>query len=50
MFVNAAGSVTVLFDADGDGISGSGERETFATAPGINHGIAFSPDGRGWLD
>ncbi|MDO9020746.1 MAG: PQQ-dependent sugar dehydrogenase [Deltaproteobacteria bacterium] len=46
VFVNAAGSVTVLFDADGDGVSGDGERATFATAPGLNHGIAFSPDNR----
>ncbi|MFO0627646.1 MAG: PQQ-dependent sugar dehydrogenase [Polyangiales bacterium] len=46
VFVNAAGAVTVLFDEDGDGMSGTNERATFATAAGLNHGIAFSPDGR----
>lgn len=46
VFVNAAGAVTVLYDADGDGMSGANERATFATAAGLNHGIAFSPDGR----
>jgi glucose/arabinose dehydrogenase len=45
LFVSA-GSVTVLFDDDHDGASAAGERATFATAPGLNHGIAFSPDAR----
>jgi glucose/arabinose dehydrogenase len=44
LFVNN-GSVTVLFDEDGNGSSGDAERSTFATAPGLNHGIAFSRDG-----
>jgi glucose/arabinose dehydrogenase len=43
LFVNN-GNVTVLFDADGNGSSADGERATFATAPGLNHGIAFSRD------
>lgn len=42
LFVNN-GRVTVLFDDDDDGASASTERATFATAPGLNHGIAFSP-------
>ena len=45
LFVNN-GSVTVMFDADHDGASADGERATFATAPGLNHGIVFSRDGR----
>jgi glucose/arabinose dehydrogenase len=45
LFVNN-GSVTVMFDADHDGASGDGERATFATAPGLNHGLVFSRDGR----
>jgi glucose/arabinose dehydrogenase len=45
LFVNN-GKVTVLFDDDGNGASSGGERATFATAPGINHGIAFSRDGQ----
>jgi glucose/arabinose dehydrogenase len=44
LFVNND-SVTVLFDDDGNGSSGDGERATFATAPDLNHGIAFSRDG-----
>lgn len=44
LFVNND-SVTVLFDDDGNGSSSDGERATFATAPGLNHGIAFSRDG-----
>lgn len=44
LFVNN-GSVTVLFDGDHSGASSETERATFATAPGLNHGIAFAPDG-----
>ena len=43
LFVNN-GSVTVLFDDDGNGASSDAERATFATAPDLNHGIAFSRD------
>jgi glucose/arabinose dehydrogenase len=43
LFVNN-GSVTVLFDGDGDGVSSDSERSRFATAPGLNHGLAFSRD------
>ena len=39
------GNVTVLADDDGNGVSADAERSTFATAPGLNHGIAFSRDG-----
>ena len=35
------GSVTLLYDADGDGASGATERAVLATAPGLNHGIAL---------
>jgi len=44
LFVNN-GRVTVLFDADHNGSIGDGERAMFAAAPGLNHGLAFSPDG-----
>lgn len=44
LFVNN-GSVTVLFDADHNGVIGDGERATFATASSLNHGLAFSRDG-----
>jgi glucose/arabinose dehydrogenase len=43
LFVNT-GDVVALFDGDGDGASTGSERSTFATARGLNHGIAFSPD------
>jgi glucose/arabinose dehydrogenase len=43
LFVNN-GSVTVLFDEDGNGSSAKAERATFATAPSLNHGITFSRD------
>jgi glucose/arabinose dehydrogenase len=43
LFVNN-GSVTVLFDGDGDGVSSESERSRFATASGLNHGLAFSRD------
>jgi glucose/arabinose dehydrogenase len=45
LFVNA-GSVVVLWDADKNGTSDANERATFATAPGLNHGIAFSRDNK----
>ena len=44
LFINN-GDVTVVFDDDHSGASGDGERATFATAPGLNHGLALSPDG-----
>lgn len=44
LFVVSNGSVVVLFDANGDGISDNSERSTFGSINGINHGIAFSPD------
>jgi glucose/arabinose dehydrogenase len=43
LFVNN-GAVTVLFDSDNSGASSDSERATFATAPALNHGIAFSRD------
>ena len=45
LFVNN-GDITVLWDDNGDGSSGDKERRVFAEAPGLNHGIAFSPDNR----
>ncbi|MBI5486907.1 MAG: PQQ-dependent sugar dehydrogenase [Deltaproteobacteria bacterium] len=33
--------VTVLFDDDGDGVSGPEERASLASAPDVNHGIAI---------
>jgi glucose/arabinose dehydrogenase len=39
LFVATDGDVTVLYDADGDGLSGASERSTFADVPGANHGI-----------
>jgi glucose/arabinose dehydrogenase len=45
LFVNN-GRVTVLYDDDHDGTSRADERATFATAPGLGHGIAFAPDAR----
>jgi glucose/arabinose dehydrogenase len=44
LFINN-GDVTVVFDDDHSGASGDAERSTFATAPGLNHGLALSPDG-----
>src|ERR1044071_47482 len=44
LFINN-GDVTVVFDDDHSGASGDAERATFATAPGLNHGLALSPDG-----
>ncbi|WP_394841255.1 PQQ-dependent sugar dehydrogenase [Pendulispora brunnea] len=45
LFVNNR-SVTVLWDDDKNGTSDATETGTFATAEKINHGLAFSPDGR----
>jgi glucose/arabinose dehydrogenase len=45
LFVSDGDKVTVLFDDNRDGASADGERATFATAPGLNHGLAFSHDG-----
>ncbi len=45
LFVNN-GAIVALWDADGDGMAGAAEQSLFATAPGLNHGVAFSPDGR----
>jgi len=43
LFVATALShLVVLFDADGDGVSGMTERATFAATPGGNHGLALS--------
>lgn len=44
LFINN-GDVTVVFDDDHSGASSDAERATFATAPGLNHGLALSPDG-----
>lgn len=44
LFVSAGSKVLVLWDADKNGASGADERDTFGTANGLNHGIAFSRD------
>jgi glucose/arabinose dehydrogenase len=36
------GQIVVLFDSDGDGLSGATERATFVAVPGGNHGIALT--------
>ena len=42
LVVERGGSrITVLFDSDGDGVSGPGERAPLASASGLNHGIAI---------
>ncbi|CAN5803879.1 sorbosone dehydrogenase family protein [soil metagenome] len=46
LFVHSAGAVVVLLDDDKDGASANAERSTFATAPGLNHGVAFSRDSK----
>jgi glucose/arabinose dehydrogenase len=45
LFVNN-GDVIALWDENHDGTSDSNERSTFGSAPGLNHGIVFSPDGK----
>jgi glucose/arabinose dehydrogenase len=42
IFVAGNGQITVLFDADADGVSDDSERAVFATAPGLNHGLAIT--------
>jgi glucose/arabinose dehydrogenase len=42
IFVSAGGAVMVVFDDNGDRVSDAGERTMFATAPGLNHGLALS--------
>ncbi|MBI5513129.1 MAG: PQQ-dependent sugar dehydrogenase [Deltaproteobacteria bacterium] len=48
LFVASWGVVYALRDANGDGAVTASERRTFATLSGLNHGVAFSPDGA-WL-
>jgi len=38
---SAKNEVVALWDDDGDGVSGDGERAIVASAPGLNHGIAI---------
>ncbi len=40
VLVAGNGSIVALWDDDGDGVSGDGERATLASASGLNHGIA----------
>lgn len=42
LLVAGNGRVTVLYDNDGDGLSGANERSTFADVPGGNHGVALT--------
>jgi glucose/arabinose dehydrogenase len=42
LLVAGDGNVTVLYDSDGDGVSGAGERSTFTDVPNGNHGIALT--------
>ena len=42
IFVAVPGAIVVLFDSDGDGVSGPAERTTFASVPDGNHGLALS--------
>lgn len=48
LFVTGAGKIDVLFDGNRDGMSDAQERETFASYPGLNHGLALSPDNQ-WV-
>ena len=36
------GQVRVLYDGDGNGLSDANETSTFATLPGLNHGVALT--------
>ena len=42
LFVGGNAQLTVLYDADGDGISDASERSTFAAVTGGNHSVAFT--------
>ena len=46
LFVSAGDAVIVLYDDDRNGISDPSERSVFGSISGLNHGIAFSPDGQ----
>jgi len=39
----AGGQVIVLYDTDGNGVSDTGERSTFTSVTGGNHGVAVTP-------
>jgi glucose/arabinose dehydrogenase len=43
VFVETNGTITVLFDDDGDGVSGPDERSTWGRYSGLNHGLAIDP-------
>ena len=42
LFVAGGGQLVVLFDTNGDGVSGANERSVFAAVPNGNHGVAFT--------
>jgi glucose/arabinose dehydrogenase len=42
LFVGGNGSITVLYDTDGNGISEASERSTFAMVTGGNHSVAVT--------
>lgn len=44
LFVNNGGKLTVLWDENKDGHSGTGERSTFVETRGLNHGVVFARD------
>jgi len=45
IYLHSDGNVVVLYDSNSDGTSGNTERFTFASAAGLNHGVAISHDG-----
>jgi glucose/arabinose dehydrogenase len=42
LFVAGGGRIVVLYDTDGNGVSDTGERSTFASMQGANHGLAIT--------
>jgi glucose/arabinose dehydrogenase len=42
LFVAGGGDVKVLYDSNGDGLSGANERSTFTAVPEGNHGVALT--------
>jgi glucose/arabinose dehydrogenase len=42
LFVGGNGRLTVLYDTNGNGVSETSERSTFATVSGGNHSVAFT--------